>query len=145
MLLPDFKDGGFPINRRSPIIGTVVVVNPDSTKKLVHKVVYNRYDLLEMIKKQKVILLLGVWPGAKNTDCFPLDIKTYSKIIPPPEIHKDIDSALEIEIIMKGDRFEKVLYKPGPHKKDNTPIESTDIKLKKYVISAGLKHRIILK
>ena len=141
MILDDFKNGGFPVTVHTPIICTIVT--PGSRDPLMNdsRVVYNRYDLKKVMDKYDIVYLLGIWPGKNSTDAYPLDVLKYAKTPVPPEMHKDIDSAIDIEIIMDKDQFEKVIYKPGPRSKDHVSIESSDIKLYDYIISAGLKYK----
>jgi len=106
MLLNDFKEGGFPLTRRSP----VVVTYTDCTVKVAN----NRYELKELIcnvpDKASVASCIGFWPGKKNTDCFTLSLDSYNKYA-PPESHKEIDNASEIIVFTTTDgTFVKVLY-----------------------------------
>lgn len=141
MLIDDFKNGGFPLTKHTPIICSVI--SPDSKEILKSKpiLVYNRYDLKITMEKYTIIYLLGIWPGKKNTDGYPLDILAYSKTPAPPKIHKNIDSAIEIKIFMNHEQFSRIVYKPGPRNEDKVLIESKDKELYDYVKSAGLKHK----
>jgi len=131
MIKDDFKTGGFPINKIRPIICTM---NNENSK-----VVYNRYDLKKTLK-ENVAHLLGIWPGYE-TDCYILDIEAYKDIQAPPEIHKNVDSAIEIKITMEQGDFSKVIYTLRGPNKSQTIIESQDKNLYDYIISIGLKYK----
>lgn len=134
MLINDFKEGGFPISNHTPII--CVHESGKATP------VYSYYDLKETITNNKIIHLLGVWPGKRNTDCYPLDILIYSKVPIPPVLHKNIDSAVKIVIIMESGEFSKVVYRPGPKCDNKTALESNDKELYEYIKKVGLNYKI---
>jgi len=133
MLINDFKDKGFPVSIHRPII-CILESGPPVP-------VYNRYDLKVTIENNPIKYLLGIWPGKKCTDGYPLDVEKYSQIPVPPSLHKDIDSAVKIGIFMESGKFLKVLYKPGPLSENITPIESSDKNLYDYIKKVGLQHK----
>jgi len=128
VLLNDFKDGGFPLCRRAPIL-CITPVGP--------QIVYNRYTLAHIAAQQEILYCIGVWPGKKSTDAFIINPEAYIKCLPPEE-HADIDSALEI--LLKGD---SVAYIPGPHQNPVPVMVSDSPDLVKYIKTAGLKHRYL--
>lgn len=129
MIRKEYINGGFPVNRRAPILCV--------TKKSI-LVAYSHYDLKRILESENIIGCVGIWPGKMNTDCFILNPKKYSEWA-PPEIHKDIDSAEEVIIYIKNKSFDRIEYKPGPHAEDQTVIVSKDEKLYNYLINIGLK------
>lgn len=141
MLVNDFEDGGFPISIYTPIICTVVRKDNDNPLMGESLMAYNRYDLKQIMTTRKMVYLLGIWPGKKVTDGYPLKLEAYKDIPVPPERYKDIDSAVEIKIIMEKDQFSKMIFRPGPRSENKTPVESNDFKLYDYVRKAGLKYK----
>lgn len=128
MILNDFKLGGFPITKRSPVICTL------EDKQVL--VAYNRYDLKNIITNHYVISCVGVWPGKKNSDCFILDPEAY--IIAPPERYKDIDNATDIKVYFDSNGlFMKITYIIN----DTVTVESDDKKLLEYTRKVKLKHQ----
>ena len=140
MIRNDSYRGGFPISRRVPVI---------CTHETNIQVAYNNYDLkqiLDSYRLQKIeneITCFGVWPGKVNTDLFLLD-QNYYGYLSPPEIHKDIDSALSITVTMSAGKFKELEYIPGSSWADSTPIKSNDPLLFDYISKIGLKYKTIL-
>ena len=144
MILRDFESGGFPITRRSPVICAL-------SDGAVH-VAYNHFDLTEIIKKfntdddfcadqnsvrSYLLSCTGMWPGKKNTDVYQLSPEAYTTA--PPEVHKEIDNALEIIIYYDSDgSFMKVEYKLIDV---NYTIESKEPELLTYILEIGLKFK----
>ena len=122
----DFIRGGFPICQRAPVICMT------STGKMA--VAYNRYDLKMILAKLQPKACLGVWPGKKSSDVFILDPVSYQNEPTPPEIHKDVDSSLDIKVINDREgKFVRVEYVPGPHIKDQTPVVCHEQSLAEYL------------
>lgn len=136
MILNDYRTGGFPLTRRSPIICSI----SDGTME----VAYSRFMLKKIIDRTKksnkeIKECLGVWPGKKSTDCFIIDPKDYTALV-PPEIHADIDSAEEIIVVCdENGVFEGIQYRPGSFAKDRTPVISKDYLLLDYIRYTGLR------
>jgi len=137
MLLTDFKNGGFPITRRSPVICTIENGKRDLLNKFQVIPAYNRFDLKKIIVTYNVISCVGVWPGKKNSDCFFLDPEYYK--IAPPERHKEIDSAKEIIIYYDTHgNYMKVVYTMS---EDTYSIECGKQELLNYIKKVGLKFK----
>jgi len=132
MVRKEFIQGGFPVNRRAPIIGLT------SDNEL--HIFYSHYDLHKLAQTKEISKCIGIWPGKKNTDCFILDPKVYSKYS-PSVIHKDIDSAEEINVFFSGSDFDRIEYKPGPFAENRTTIISRDKKLYQYLNNIGVKFK----
>jgi len=139
MIRNDFYTGGFPISKRVPII---CVLEQNIT------VCYNNYDLkliLDLYRSQKLIdkvACFGVWPGKMNTDLFLIDHNYYG-FVSPPEIHKDIDSALLIEVFLSGGEFEELVYiSPLPLSES---IRVTDPAVYDYVKKIGMRFKTTLR
>lgn len=133
MIRNDYKDGGFPISRRNPVVG----VSQDGQ---VH-VAYNRYDLKQMLGRN-IISICGVWPGNKNSDVFPLDHICYRENLPvPPEQDKEIDSSPEIVVkVTKEQEFRGVAYY---NVASGEKTLSTNPSVYEYLKKAPLSPRII--
>lgn len=132
MIRKEFIQSGFPVSRRAPIIGLTF-------DNELH-IFYNHYDLHKLIQIKKISKCIGIWPGKKNTDCFILNPEVYSKYF-PPEIHKDIDSAEEVNVFFVDGRFDRIEYKPGPFSEDRTVILSRDKILYQYLNDIGFKFK----
>jgi len=130
MILSDFKRGGFPLTRRSPVICTL----PDGTVK----VAYNRFELSQIIKVNKILSCIGMWPGKKNTDCFSLDPNHYMDA--PPERFKEIDNATEIKAYFYSGKPQGKSLKKITYILDGINFETDDEKLMDYIRKVGLKH-----
>ncbi len=143
MLITDFEDGGFPISIHTPIICTVLREDNDDPLMSESIMAYNRYELKKIITTRKIVYLLGIWPGKRVTDGYPLKPEKYKDFPVPPERYKNIDSAIDIIIMMDKDQFSKIIYKPGPRSEDHVLIESDDFKLYEYVRKAGLKYKTV--
>lgn len=130
MILKDFEQGGFPINKKCPVICT-------SSSGSV-EVAYNSFDLKTILNKKQTVTCLGVWPGKKDTDCFLLDTNYYGEFAPPVE-YKDIESASKIEVFMdsKGN-FVKLIYSLP----EASPVTCTNIALYDFIKKHGTKHLI---
>jgi hypothetical protein len=133
MIINDFKEEGFPVSIHNPIICLL------RSGKFVP--VYNRFDLKSRIEFGTVVSIFGIWPGKRVTDCYPLDLKKYSQIPTPPLLHKDIDSAIKIVILIESGEFSRVIYRPGPLCDNKAAIESNDKKLYEYICQVGLKYK----
>ena len=130
MILTDFKKGGFPITKRSPVICTL----PDGTVKIA----YNRYDLSKIIKIDKILSCVGMWPGKKNTDCFTLIPDHYMDA--PPEKFKEIDNATEIKTYFYLGEPEDSSLMKITYVLEGVNYETGDKKLMDYINKVGLKH-----
>jgi len=133
MIKRDFETGGFPINRRSPVLcltgeGNIYVV-------------YNRFDLRVALHRATIVKMLGVWPGKRNTDCYVLNPSAYMDVPIPPAGHADIDSAADVVVINdKDEHFIRLLYRDDVTKFE--AVESRSSELLEYIKVAGIKHRV---
>lgn len=131
MIRRDFEKGGFPINRKNPVLCF-------AEDHLVH-IAYDRYTLNQILKIKSIMKCIGVWVGKYETDCFPLNPSSYIGVSPPKE-HKDIDSASDIRVIFNGEgTFVSMSY---PSLTDESRIVSEDPVLFKYLNDTGLPHKI---
>lgn len=101
MIRNDFWTGGFPINRRLPVLcfsesGEVFVA-------------YNNFTLKRILSEKPIKKAVGIWPGKHDTDCFPIDPEC--EIHAPPKEYVDIDSAEDLEIIYISNVFDHISYK----------------------------------
>lgn len=132
MIKHDFETGGFPINRRAPILcltgdGNIFIV-------------YNRFDLRIALNRGPIVKMLGFWPGKYDTDCFVLKPEAYMEVPAPPADHADIDSAEEVAVIYDQDeKFVRLWYRDNKNK----ITESLCLELLTYIKVAGIKHRVI--
>lgn len=137
MIRDDFKNGGFPICRRCPVFCY--------TDEGGLFVVYNNYDLHVVLVGRPVVKCVGVWPGKVNTDVFPLDVKVYKSIPPPPKGDRGIDNAEQIDLILDkkhqgAKRIEWVIRDSDGNASRHT---SDDPALADYVVKAKRRHRVI--
>jgi len=131
MIKRDFETGGFPINRRAPILcltgdGNIFIV-------------YNRFDLRVALNRGPIVKMLGIWPGKYNTDCYVLKTEAYMKVPFPPADYADIDSAEEVVVFYdKDEKFVRLWYR------DSAAVvtESRSLDLLDYIKVAGIKHRV---
>jgi hypothetical protein len=126
MIKNDFRDGGFPINSQNPVLCV--------TKEGDIYVAYDRFGLGTAIKAGKVFKCVGIWPGKKNTDVFPLNPEFYTAM--PPSEYRDIDNALSIMVKYVSGEFSELRYKTM----ENVEVLVKDVELLKYITSLGLKH-----
>ena len=135
MIQKIFENGGFPINKRNPVLlftteGELFVA-------------YDRFSLKAVIDSKKITKCVGIWPGKLNTDCFPLNPDKY-KLHAPPEEHRMIDNATDIKAYYFDlTNFKQILYTiENPSGSQNTVI-SKDKSLLDYITAVGLKHSTI--
>jgi len=129
MINNSFIKSGFPLCKKYPILcvrGDYTVIP-----------VYNRYDLYTTVLCNTIKSCYGVWIGKKNTDCFTIDPKEYTKKL-PPESHKDIDSADHIKVITERNGTFVELYYSYPG--GSVPIRCCLPELFEYIIEMGLPH-----
>jgi len=132
LIRKEFFDGGFPMNRRAPVICSL----PDGDIRLA----YNRYDLKNIIDNEDIINCTGVWHGKKNTDCFILDPDSYCKYA-PPENYKEIDSAEEVTVFLDSGIFDRIEFKPSPWSDDQRLRMTRNEKVYQYLLDAGLRFK----
>ena len=125
MIRDDFLNGGFPICNRNPVL----CITPTGDIY----VTYDRYGLKMAIESGKILKCVGVWPGNKNTDIFPLN-QEYYKIAPPVE-HRAIDNAVSVSVYYKDKDFDHVGYMI-----EEVEMISKDAALLEYIEKAGIKH-----
>jgi hypothetical protein len=131
MFRSDFKEGKFPISKRSPVIG---INNGDLV------IAYNNKNLKE-IASIKGIKLFGIWPGKINTDLFILIPEYYKDLPVPPENHRDIDLAESISIVYESDgTFDHVNYLLN-----GTSIICKDPVLVDYIEKIGIRYTVFKK
>jgi len=137
MILKDFLNGGFPISRTSPVL----CVNDHGNVFLA----YSHADLRAVLHGgNNITRCLGVWPGKKTTDCFVMDPTKYG-LYSPPDLHRDIDSAVDIEVFVdRENNFIRLEYTPGPHATDRTRVVSKDQLLFDYVGKVNLRRKVVL-
>jgi hypothetical protein len=99
-------------------------------------VAYDRLTLKNILETYNVSKCIGVWPGKLETDCFIL-LPEYYKKITPPEDHRDIDSAQNIEVYYNGNKFQYLTYIF-----EDKNIKSQDENLLKYMQSVGLRYKV---
>ncbi len=132
MIRTDYKDGGFPLCRRAPIICAL--------SDGVVRIVYNRFDLKKVMQEGDVQSCTGIWPGKKTTDCFVLDLEAYGEFS-PPEKYKEIDSAMQVTVFSEGGKFDRIEYIPGPHEKDQRLHMTRNKEVYQYLLDAGLRFK----
>lgn len=132
MVRKDFEDGGFPINRRAPVLCV--------TDEGMVRIAYNNWELNKAMEPGDIKKILGIWPGRVNTDIFVLNVENYGKIAPPEE-HKAIDNADTIILEYEGDKFSAVLYSIPENGKEGTIQLCHDPELERYVKASGRKHQ----
>jgi len=132
MIKKDFEDGGFPINRRAPVL----CVTENGTVRIA----YNNWELSKAVEPGDIKKMLGIWPGRVNTDIFVLHPEYYGKMAPPEE-HRTIDNADTIIIEYEGNTFSSVMYSLPENGEKGTIIQSKDPKLEQYVKKAGRKYQ----
>lgn len=136
MIRREFFDGGFPINKRNPVLcstndGDIVVA-------------YNQYDLRKIILENRHITkCMGVWPGKYNSDCFVLDPEKYSNI--PPEEHSIIDSATNIIVYHNKEpmKFKKLVYYTTDSNGTKIEHSSENVDLFTYITRLGLHFKTV--
>jgi hypothetical protein len=129
MFRKDFETGRFPISKRSPVIGY---------GKSGITVAYNRSDLGKMAGIPEIVLV-GIWPGKKNTDLFHLNAEAYKRDWYVPRGHEDIDSAESIVITYNGpNSVDYITY----HFPEQIPIICKDPALAIYIKEAGIRHTV---
>ena len=132
MFRKDFETGRFPISKRSPVMG----FNKNGVS-----VAYNHSELRNMANIP-VTILVGVWPGKKNTDLFYLNAEYYRAIPLSPKGHEDIDSAESITISYSSPGvFDHVIYQFP----EQTPIICKDPAMVTYIKESGIRHSVIIK
>jgi hypothetical protein len=137
MIRKDFETGGFPINRRCPVLCL-----SDAGELFI---AYNRFTLGITLRVKTIKKCVGIWPGKRNTDCFPLKISCYKAIPLPPKEHQLIDDSTNIKIIYETDGmvFKCVSYISEDLKGNQIEIKSNDEKLKDYIIKSGLQYKVL--
>lgn len=135
MILKDFLNGGFPISRTAPVL----CVNDHGNVF----VAYSHSDLNKILHGgNNITRCLGMWPGKKSTDCFVMDPTKYG-LHTPPDLHRDIDSAIDVEVFLDpGGNLKRVEYTPGPHAADRTRVESKDPNLYEYISKINLRCKV---
>ena len=129
MIRKDFETGGFPINRRNPILCL-------SEKGMIYPA-YDRFNLRKILTKFKIVKCLGIWPGLHDTDIFVLNANSYGQIIPPEE-YRHIDSCSDIIIYLEENgKLKEIRYADSKTKEVEI---STSQELANYIIKAGIKH-----
>jgi len=134
MILKDFEDGGFPINKRNPVL--CVTHQGD-----IH-VAYDRFMLKFIIDNKEIKKCVGLWPGKYETDCFPLKPDKYQ--IGPPEAFRSVDNALSIKVYYGGDmQFKNLVYVTENTRGEKIEIQSDNAELLAYITKIGLKFKSI--
>jgi hypothetical protein len=133
----DFETGGFPISRRCPVFCL-----SDAGELFI---AYNRFTLGITLRIRTIKKCVGIWPGKRNTDCFPLRVSCYNAIPVPPKEHQLIDDSPEIKVIYEtgGISFKRISYVSEDLKGNQIKVESTDEKLKDYIIKSGLQYKVL--
>jgi hypothetical protein len=136
MIRKDFETGGFPINKRCPVLCV------SDTGELF--IAYNRFTLGLTLKHKVIKKCVGIWPGKFNTDCFPLKVSCYIDTPIPPQEHQLIDDSPEIKVVYEigGITFKRISYIREDFKGNKTEIMSMDTELKNYVIKSGLQYKV---
>jgi len=133
MIKHDFETGGFPINRRAPVLCLTGTGNI--------YVVYNRFDLRVALGRYVVVKMLGIWPGKRHTDCFVLNPDEYKDTPAPPADHADIDSAEDVVLVYdKKESFLRITYREDVTKASVVVSDSQE--LLHYIEQAGIRHRV---
>ena len=127
MIRKEFKDGGYPLTRKTPII----CIGEDKDY-----IAGNVLELFEIISNHKILRCYGVWPGKLNTDFFEIDPQKYTELIPPKE-YADVDSAKYIKIFMKNTKPVSILYIFR-----SKGVVSSDESLINYVMKKGLRYTV---
>lgn len=135
MIRDEYKLKGFPVNAKNPVL--CIAENGEVF------LAYNRYSLSLIFKHRNIKKCLGVWPGKINTDCFPLDVESYSNLPAPPEKHRNIDDSPEINVSYEKGVFKKVAYSDRLSDGSIVQVVSEEKELYDYIINVGLKHRNI--
>lgn len=135
MIRKEFEKGGFPLCSIAPILCI--------DENFALYVAYNRYDLIKILKTQKIKVCYGIWPGKWTSDCFIIDPQAYINIPIPPEEHKEIDNSKDIIVdLTKDGIFVKIQYLP--RKPDAVWIESKDENLYSFIKNSNIKFRVNL-
>ena len=132
MIRKEFKDGGFPLNRRSPVICYL------SDGEM--RIAYNHSQLKDIIDNEDVRTCAGIWPGKKTTDGFELNPKAYNKFS-LPEKYKDLDSALQVTVFFEGGDFDRIEYTPGPHEEDQRLHMTRNKEVYQYLLDVNLRFK----
>jgi len=134
MILKDFEDGGFPINKRNPVLCFT-----DQGDLLV---AYDRFTLKLIIENRTIKKCVGMWPGKYETDCFPLKPAMYK--VAPPEAFRSIDNALSILVYYReGLKFKHLIYVAENTRGEKIEIQSDSPELLEYITKIGLKFKSI--
>jgi hypothetical protein len=130
MIRRDFEDGGFPINKRNPVLlftadGKIFVA-------------YDRFALKAVIDSKVVKKCLGVWPGKYSTDCFVMIPDYYKKA--PPEEFRSVDNAQSILVFYgKSKEFKELAYTTENSDGKKIEIRSSNPRLLSYITDVGLQ------
>lgn len=135
LILNDFFTGGFPINRKSP----VMCITDDGGVTIA----YNRHMLHSILNEKRIKSCFGIWPGKKYTGVFNLCVEEYADAPYPPKEHADIDSAESVMVHLENGEFDSIVYTPGPQESDHTPVVCKDVKLFDYIRTVSLRHQIV--
>ena len=135
MIRNEYLNGGFPINKRNPVM--CFLPNGDIY------VAYDRWGLKQVIDANPNLKCVGVWPGKHNTDCFRLDKEFYK--VAPPVMNRDIDDATEISVSFSENQFEEITYKTTGLNNEDFTILSKDPELYLYISKIGLQHKSVYK
>ena len=130
MVIRDFEQGGFPINKRCPVLCF--------TEQGKLYVAYDRLSLKMVIESAPLKKCVGVWPGKHNTDCFPLNPEYYR--VAPPEEHRSIDNAVSIKVFYGvGQIYKYMEYMVENNNGERTEVKTSDVGLLQYITKVGLK------
>lgn len=143
MIRKDYEHGGFPINKRNPVL---CFFPGDASHSPAVFIAYDRSTLKAILTSKTIVKCLGIWPGKMNTDCFPLNVEDYKDIPTPPSLNRDIDNATSIVLTYsKKQKLSEVRYSIPKEEGDGfVEIVSKDPDLEEYVTKAGLKHNSII-
>ena len=135
MIRKDFEDSGFPICKRAPVLCF-------SKSGDVH-IAYNHYALKRILEEHDILQCMGIWPGKRNTDCFPLNPDEYAKYA-PPEKHRDIVDAEEIKVHRgKDGKHLEICYTMRDNRGNCYDVVSQEPELYQYLAEAGLRYKTL--
>jgi len=137
MIRRDFENGGFPVNKKNPIICF-------TDKGMMH-VVYTNFELKYLCEHRNIVKAIGIWTGKYSSDCFPLNIKEYPLISPPAEF-QDIDHAEKIKVEFNKGCLKAIAYIYRKNEDDVITRHSHDSfytkDLWEYIKKTGKNHEV---